>query len=274
MPEQVKTIILCGGLGTRLAEETHLIPKPMVRIGDRPMLWHIMQCYARHGFEDFILALGYKSEVIKRYFLDYHLASSDVRVNLQSGEVKVSEQHAENWSILMKETGANSMTGGRLLRLQNELREEGTFMLTYGDGLANVDLKRLLAYHRAHGQIATITAVRPPARFGHLSISGDQVAAFDEKPQIQSGWINGGFFVFEPTIFDYLENDQSILERSPLERLAKAGQMRVYRHDGFWQCMDTIRDRQYLESLCAGSDPLPWMCPVGESAHCLSKETV
>lgn len=253
----MKTVILCGGLGTRLSEETSLRPKPMVEIGARPILWHIMKSYAAHGFDEFVLALGYKGEYIKDYFLNYHPRTSDLTVRLATGEVIFKNPTAEDWSVSLVDTGAQSMTGGRLHRLEPLLREHGTFMLTYGDGVANVDIRKLVEFHKKHGKIATITAVRPPARFGELVMNGDSIEAFKEKPQTGAGWINGGFFVFEPGIFDYLHGDATVLEESPLEKLANDGQLKAYRHDGFWQCMDTLRDRNALDNLWQ-SGHAPW----------------
>ena len=245
----MKTVIFCGGLGTRLAEETQLRPKPMVEIGGRPMLWHIMKIYERFGINDFVLALGYKGEYIKDYFLNYHPRTSDLTVHLKSGQVDYSNPTAEDWRVSLIDTGPETMTGGRLLRLRSQLESGGTFMLTYGDGVADVDIAALLAFHRSHGRIATVTAVRPPVRFGELTIKDEQVADFQEKPQAREGWINGGFFVFEPEIFDFIEGDKTLLEREPLEKIAEAAQLMAFRHYGYWQCMDTIRDKQTLEEL-------------------------
>lgn len=251
----MKTVILCGGLGTRLSEETQVRPKPMVEIGGRPILWHIMKIYERHGFNDFTLALGYKGEFIKDYFLNYHARQSDLTVDLKTGIVNYSNATAEDWRVSLVDTGASSMTGGRLLRLKSQLRE--TFMLTYGDGVSDIDLTKLLAFHRSHGRIATVTAVRPPARFGDLIIEDGQVKRFQEKPQAGSGWINGGFFVFEPAIFDFLSDDTTILERTPLERLASENHLMSYQHDGYWQSMDTLRDKVALEEQWA-TGKAPW----------------
>lgn len=253
----MKVVILCGGLGTRLSEETQVKPKPMVEIGGRPILWHIMKIYERHGFQDFLLALGYKGEVIKDYFLNYHAHQSDLKVSLKTGNIEYGDPMSEDWHVGLINTGATSMTGGRLLRLKPHLQDHGAFMLTYGDGVSNVDLGALLAFHRSHGKLATVTAVRPPARFGDLAIDGDAVRQFAEKPQTGEGWINGGFFVFEPGVFDYLENDATILEKAPLERLAADGQLMCHRHSGYWQSMDTLRDKQALEDLWA-SGAAPW----------------
>ncbi len=253
----MKTVILCGGLGTRLSEETQIRPKPMVEIGGRPILWHIMKVYERHGVQDFLLALGYKGEVIKDYFLHYHARQSDLTVHLKSGRVDYSNPTAEDWRVSMVDTGSATQTGGRVLRLKPLLQSEGTFMLTYGDGIADVDVQALLAFHRQHGKLATVTAVRPPARFGDLMIEGDQVASFTEKPQAGEGWINGGYFAFEPGVFDFIEDDSTILEKKPLERLAEVGQLMAFRHAGYWQSMDTLRDKHALEALWSKGDA-PW----------------
>jgi len=253
----VRTVILCGGLGTRLSEETQVKPKPMVEICGRPILWHIMKIYERHGFNDFVLALGYKGEVVKDYFLNYHARLSDLTVHLINGQVDYSNPTAENWRVSLIDTGANTMTGGRLLRLKPYLQSGGTFMLTYGDGVSDVDISALLAFHRSHGRLATVTAVRPPVRFGELSINETQVTNFQEKPQAGEGWINGGFLVFEPAVFDFIGGDSTMLERGPLEQIALKGELMAYRHPGYWQCMDTLRDKQALEELWANGKA-PW----------------
>lgn len=245
----VKVVVLCGGLGTRLAEETQVRPKPMVEVGGRPILWHIMKIYEKHHFNNFVLALGYKGEVIKDYFLNYHARQSDLTVHLKSGQVDYSNPGAEDWHVSLIDTGAATLTGGRLLRLRSQLQSGGTFMLTYGDGVSDIDVDKLLAFHRTHGRLATVTAVRPPARFGNLQMEDNCVSRFEEKPQTGEGWINGGFFVFEPEVFDYLEDDMTILEKAPLERLASDGQLMAYKHLGYWQSMDTLRDKQALEEL-------------------------
>ena len=242
----MKTVILAGGLGSRLSEETQIKPKPMVEIGGVPILLHIMKIYHHYKCNDFVVALGYKGEVIKDYFINYHPLNSDVTVQLKSGQVRYENADVDDWTVRMVDTGKESMTGGRLHRLESILRSHGTFMLTYGDGVANVDIDALIAFHKRHGKLATVTAVRPPARFGTMAFDGDSVLHFKEKPQMGEGWINGGFFVFEPGIFDYLHGDSTILEREPLENLARDGQLMSYRHDGFWHPMDTIRDRDYL----------------------------
>ncbi len=253
----MKVVILCGGLGTRLSEETELKPKPMVEIGGRPILWHILKHYAHYGFNEFALALGYKGEVIKRYLLEYYYLSSSLTVQLDEGKA-TAHQHKEreNWRVHLVDTGNQTQTGGRLKRLAVLLEQE-TFMMTYGDGVSNVNLRKLLEFHRSHKKLATVTAVRPPARFGGLVFDGDLITEFTEKPQVGEGWINGGFFVFEPQVLDYLEGDDTILEREPLERLAKDRQLVAYRHDDFWQCMDTLRDTRLLESLWQTSKA-PW----------------
>lgn len=255
----MKTIILCGGLGTRLAEETVVKPKPMVEIGDKPIMWHIMNWYNQFDYNDFVLALGYKGEYIKNYFLNYYSMQSDLKVNLKTGEVDYTEKNSVDWSINLIDTGLNSLTGGRLYNLKNFLNDEETFMLTYGDGVANVNIKELVSFHKSHGKIATVTAVRPPARFGEMIFGENNlVTEFAEKPQTTKGWINGGFFVFNKEIFNYLDKgDMTILERAPLENLAKDGQLKAFKHSGFWQCMDTIRDKNYLNEIWSQGEA-PW----------------
>jgi len=254
----MKTIILCGGLGTRLSEETHLKPKPMVEIGGKPILWHIMKVYQQFGINDFFLALGYKGEVIKDYFINYHARQSNLNIELKSGKVQYSDPTSEDWNISLIHTGPSTMTGGRLLRLKSYLKDSGTFMLTYGDGVSDINIKELLNFHKLHGKIATVSAVRPPVRFGELIINGDHVSHFQEKPQAGEGWINGGFFVFEPKIFDFIKDDTTFLEREPLEQLAQHGELMAYKHPGFWQCMDTIRDRDFLEEYLQNGKA-PWI---------------
>ena len=253
----MRTVILAGGLGTRLSEETSIKPKPMVEIGGFPIVWHIMNIYARYDLKRFILALGYKGDMIKDYFIRYHAANSDITVNLCNGALEYHRTQRRDWEVRMIDTGHETLTGGRLHRLEPHLRDGGTFMLTYGDGVADVNVAELLAFHQRHGRIATLTAVRPPARFGTMSFDGDRVIDFKEKPQTQEGWINGGFFVFEPEVFDYLNGDQTVLEGDPLEQLAADGELMAYRHEGFWQCMDTLRDRNRLESLWE-TGAAPW----------------
>jgi glucose-1-phosphate cytidylyltransferase len=244
----VNVVILAGGLGTRLAEETEVQPKPMIEIGDRPILWHILKHYAHHGFQDFFVALGYRGEVIKRYFLDYASLRGSIRVDLAQGSATPYEPQREDWALHLVETGAATNTGGRVKRLQAGLKDK-TFMLTYGDGVSDLDLRALLTFHRAHGRIATLTAVRPPSRFGAIEFAGDNVKGFTEKPQTGEGWINGGYMVLEPAIFRYLSDDRCSLESDALEQLASEGQLMGYRHEGFWQCMDTLRDKRSLESM-------------------------
>ncbi len=244
----MKVVILCGGLGTRLREETDVRPKPMVEIGGRPILWHLMKGYGQQGFREFVLALGYKSEVIKRYFIEYRQMQSHLTVSLRTGHVEAHGVDSEDWLVDLVETGVQTQSGGRLKRLAPRLGNE-TFMLTYGDGVSDIDLHALLAFHRSHGRLVTVSAVRPPARFGQLVFDGDLVTEFTEKPQIGEGWINGGFFVMEPGALDYLAGDETVLEREPLERLAKDGELAAFRHESFWQCMDTMRDVRLLESL-------------------------
>jgi glucose-1-phosphate cytidylyltransferase len=255
----MKVAILAGGVGTRLVEETEIKPKPMVEIGGAPILWHIMRHYAHYGFEDFVVALGYKGEYIKRYFVEYCSLVDDLRVDLGSGEVTARSRDAErpDWTVDLVDTGLHTQTGGRIKRLQPYVNDE-TFMLTWGDGVSDVNLHDLLAFHRAHGKLCTLTAVRPPARFGHLELGdGGAITEFSEKPQTGEGWINGAFFVCEPEVFDYVEGDTTAWEREPLERLAKDGQLMAYQHHSFWQCMDTLRDKQLLQSLWDSGDA-PW----------------
>ncbi len=252
----MKVIILAGGLGTRLAEETSVRPKPMVEVGGKPMLWHIMHIYAQHGFKDFLVACGYKGEMIKEYFHNFFIRNSDYMINLKDGSCQIVNSNGFDWRIGVIDTGLDTMTAGRLLRLRQWIGDE-PFMVTYGDGLSDVNISELVAFHRAHGRTATVTAVRPPARFGGLLLSGDQVIDFSEKPQTGEGWINGGFFVFEPDVFDYIASEQTSLEREPLDRLAAAGQLMAFSHQGFWQPMDTMRERLLLESLWE-SGKAPW----------------
>ena len=244
----MNVILLAGGFGSRLNEFTEVIPKPMVRVGGKPILWHIMQTYANYGHKDFYVALGYKAEVIKEYFLNYRALNADFKVDLTSGKITPHQVDDVDWRITLVNTGENTMTGGRAKRMQNFLPNE-TFMLTYGDGVANIDIKSLLNFHKSHGKMVTMTAVRPAARFGELELEGDQVVSFEEKPQMHNGWINGGYFVIEPSFFDLISGDSTLLEREPLEQAAKLGELMAYRHEGFWQCMDTKRDHELLESL-------------------------
>ena len=253
----MKIIILAGGLGTRLAEETEIKPKPLVEIGERPILWHIMKHYAQYGFKEFVIALGYKGDLIKRFFLDQATLHGNLTIEMQTGKAVMRNQTHEDWVVHLEDTGLESSTGGRIARLRDYLGEE-TFMLTYGDGVSNVDLNALLALHKKHGKIVTLTAVRPPARFGGLIFDGDLIAQFTEKSQIGEGWINGGFMVMEPKIFDYIPYDSTNLEAHVLEQLAVEGQLAAYRHDDFWQCMDTLRDKKLLENMWQAGNA-PWM---------------
>lgn len=253
-----KVAILAGGVGSRLVEETEVKPKPMVEIGNRPVLWHIMKHYAHYGHKEFYIALGYKGEVIKRYMVDYCSLSSDLTVDLNTGQVRnhANGQSRPDWKVNLIDTGDATLTGGRIKRLAPYIGNEG-FMLTWGDGVSDVDLNRLVEFHRSHGKFATVTAVRPPARFGRLELDGNAVRHFSEKPQLGEGWINGAFFVLEPQVFDYIDGDMTQWEREPLERLAADGQLMAYFHASFWQCMDTLRDKRLLESLWQ-SGKAPW----------------
>jgi glucose-1-phosphate cytidylyltransferase len=255
----MKVVILAGGLGTRLQEETELKPKPMVEIGGRPVLWHIMKSFANQDFREFCVALGYKGEVVKNYFLNYYYVQNNLTVSLSDAQVKVHQGECEDWTIHLIDTGLKTMTGGRLKRLAPWIGNS-TFMMTYGDGVASVNVRELLEYHKRHGKLATVTAVRPPARFGGIALDGDRVTRFFEKPQIGEGWINGGFFVLEPKVLDYIAGDDDVFEKEPLERLAEEGNLLAYRHEGFWQCMDTLRDVRLLEHLCQAGEP-PWLKP-------------
>ncbi len=252
----MRVVILAGGLGTRLAEETEVRPKPMVEVGGRPLLWHIMKHFARYGHREFVIALGYRGEQIKRYFLDWSSLGGDLTVDLANGTVSRHGSQTEDWCVHLVDTGLETLTGGRLRRLRQWLGDD-TFMVTYGDGVSDIDLDALVAFHRAHGKIATVTAVRPPARFGGIVFDGDRVACFTEKPQIGEGWINGGFLVCSGGLFPYLHSDYSSLEAHGLEQLARDGELMAYRHHGFWQCMDTLRDKRLLESLWQ-SGQCPW----------------
>lgn len=250
----MKVILLAGGFGTRLAEYTDVIPKPMVPIGGKPILWHIMKTYAHFGHKDFYVALGYKAEVIKEYFLNYRALNSDFTVDLSSGTVKPHQVDAVDWKVTLVNTGEKSMTGGRVKRMQSFIGNE-TCMLTYGDGVADIDLDALLAFHKSHGKMVTVSAVRPTARFGELSLDHGQVKSFKEKPQLHEGWINGGYFVVEPEFFELIAGDETLLEREPLEQATKLGELMAYCHDGFWHCMDTKRDHDLLESLWSAGAP-------------------
>jgi glucose-1-phosphate cytidylyltransferase len=252
----MKAVILAGGLGTRISEETHLKPKPMVEIGGRPILWHVMKIYAAHGISDFVICAGYKGYVIKEYFANYFLHMSDVTFDMQHNRMEVHQRRSEPWRVTIVDTGDATMTGGRLKRVREYLGDE-TFCFTYGDGVGNVNITELVAFHRREKRLATLTGVQPPGRYGALSIDGTAVTSLQEKPMGDGGWINGGFFVLEPGVIDYVEGDATLWERQPMQRLATEGQMSVYMHTGFWQPMDTLREKNYLEELWA-SGKAPW----------------
>ena len=252
----MKVIILAGGFGTRLSEYTNVIPKPMVSIGGKPILWHIMNTYAHFGHNDFHIALGYKAELIKDYFLNYRALNADFTVDLESGDITHHQVESNNWKVTLVNTGEHSMTGGRVKRMQSYIGNE-PFLLTYGDGVADINLEELLSFHQDHGKMVTVSAVRPAARFGELEMSGNKVSNFQEKPQLHEGWINGGYFVINPEFFEFIDGDSTMLEREPLEKATQAGELMAYKHDGFWHCMDTKRDHDLLESLCL--DGAPWI---------------
>jgi glucose-1-phosphate cytidylyltransferase len=252
----MKVVILAGGFGTRLSEYTDSIPKPMVTIGGKPILWHIMKTYAKYGYTDFHLALGYKAELIKDYFLNYRSLNSDFTIDLENGNLTAHQKDDVTWKVTLVDTGLHSMTGGRVKRMQDFIGNE-TFLLTYGDGVANIDIEALVNFHKSHGKMVTVSAVHPGARFGELDIDGDTVTSFKEKPQITQGWINGGYFVIQPEFFDLIQGDDTILEHGPLEKVAQIGELKTYKHDGFWQCMDTKRDRDSLEELWQTNNA-PW----------------
>ena len=252
----MKVAILAGGVGSRLAEETEIKPKPMVEIGGKPILWHIMMHYAHYGLKQFVIALGYKGDLIKRFMVDYCSLNGNLSVNFRDGTISTQADGREDWTVELVDTGQATLTGGRIKRLAPYIGDE-TFMLTWGDGVSDVNLHELLKFHRSHGRMVTITAVRPPARFGRLDMLGDQVVRFSEKPQLSEGWINGAFFVLEPAVFDYIKGDDTQWESEPLERLAEDGEVMAYRHHSFWQCMDTLRDKRLLERAWA-EGPAPW----------------
>lgn len=253
----MKVVILAGGLGTRISEESHLKPKPMIEIGDKPILWHIMKLYSAYGYNEFIICCGYKQYVIKEYFADYYLHNCDVTFDFSAeNKMIVHSNEAEPWKVTVIDTGLHTMTGGRIKRIRQHIGDN-PFMLTYGDGVADIDITQVLEFHKAHGKIGTMSAVRPEGRFGVLELEKNSVKSFREKDKNDGGWINCGFMVMEPTIFDYIEGDQTTFEREPLERLAKEGQLECYKHKGFWQCMDTMRDKEKLESLW-NSGCAPW----------------
>jgi len=251
----LKTVILAGGLGTRISEESHLKPKPMIEIGGRPIIWHIMKIYGAHGLNEFVVCCGYKGYVIKEYFANYFMHMSDVTIDMTTNGMEVHNQNAEPWKITLVDTGEQTMTGGRLRRVRDYLG--GTFCLTYGDGVSNVDVSALIDFHKARGRAATVTAIQPAGRFGALGIDGTRVTSFEEKPKGDGQWVNGGFFVCEPSVLDRIDGDTSIFEQAPLRGLADDGELSVWKHDGFWAAMDTLRDKTYLEDLWA-SDRAPW----------------
>jgi glucose-1-phosphate cytidylyltransferase len=255
----IKAVILAGGLGTRISEETHLKPKPMIEIGGRPILWHIMKIYSAHGVNDFIICCGYKGFVIKEYFANYFLHMSDVTFDMGSNEMEVHHKMAEPWRVTLVDTGEETMTGGRLKRVANYVRDQEAFCFTYGDGVANVDIRAQLDFHRQHGKLASVTAVQPPGRYGALLRDGSSVYGFQEKPPGDGGWINGGFFVLNPRVIEFIAGDQSIWEAGPLESIAQTGQLQAFEHRGFWQPMDTLRDKIHLEQLWT-SGKAPWKC--------------
>ncbi len=254
----MKVVILAGGFGTRISEESHLKPKPMIEIGNMPIMWHIMKWYSHFGFNEFIICCGYKQHVIKEFFANYYLHHSDVTFDFaDSGKIIAHKESAENWKVTVVDTGLYTMTGGRLKRIKRFLGNE-SFMMTYGDGVSDVDLGALLKFHKDHGLIATLTGVQPEGRFGVLDLEGDHIRSFREKSRDDMGWINGGFMVLEPEVIDYINGDDTMFEREPLEILADKGQLACYKHKGFWQCMDTLRDKEKLEKLIS-ANKAPWM---------------
>jgi len=253
----MKVVILAGGFGTRLSEETDIKPKPMIEIGEKPILWHIIKIYSYYGFNDFIICLGYKGYIIKEYFSNYFLHQSDVTMDLEKNSMEIHQSKAEPWKITLVDTGLNTMTGGRIKRVQKYINDE-TFMLTYGDGVGSINISELFEFHKKHNKFATVTAVQPSGRFGALNLDKQaNVLSFQEKPKGDNAWINGGFFVLEPKIFDYIEGDETLWERKPVENLAKDGELIAYKHSGFWHAMDTLRDKNYLEQLWK-SGQAPW----------------
>lgn len=252
----MKAVILAGGLGTRISEESHLRPKPMIEVGGKPILWHIMKTYSHYGINDFVICCGYKGYVIKEYFANYFLHMSDVTFDMSRNSMEVHQRYVEPWRVTLVNTGEETLTGGRLRRVREHLGDEA-FCFTYGDGLSDIDIGELVRFHRGHGRLATVTAIQPPGRYGALDMDGDAVARFQEKPAGDGAWINGGYFVLEPAVIDYIDGDQSSWEGEPLMRLAREGQLMSYRHSGFWQAMDTLRDKNQLEELWAKGSP-PW----------------
>jgi glucose-1-phosphate cytidylyltransferase len=250
----MKAVILAGGLGTRISEESHLRPKPMIEIGSRPILWHIMKIYSLHGINDFVICLGYKGYVIKEYFANYFLHMSDVTFDMANNSMQVHERYAEPWRVTLVDTGQDTLTGGRLKRVRDYIGEE-TFCFTYGDGVSDLDIGKLLAFHRSHGKLATVTAIQPPGRYGALNLEDRAVTSFQEKPAGDGAWINGGFFVLEPAVLDYIGGDQTSWESEPLQRLAHDRQLMAFFHSGFWQAMDTLRDKNHLEALWEANPP-------------------
>lgn len=252
----MKVVILAGGFGTRLAEMTDLLPKPMVTVGGHPILWHIMNIYSSKGYKDFVIALGYKATIIKEFFLNYSSLNADLTVDMETGDITWHSPSQLDWKVTLIDTGLHTMTGGRIRRLKEYLKGE-PFMMTYGDGVSDIDIDDLLEFHRSHGKMVTVTTVRPVARFGELDLHGTRVKSFKEKPQTGMGWINGGFFVMQPEFLDLIADDATVLEREPLEEVAARGELVAYRHEGFWQCMDTMRDRKYLQELWS-ENRAPW----------------
>lgn len=253
----MKAVILAGGFGTRLAEETVLKPKPMVEVGGKPILWHIMKIFEAGGVDEFIIALGYKGEIIKDYFLNYYAIHNDISVDLKTGTTTIHDGKQPDWKVHLVDTGAASMTGGRLKRLKSWLKDDDDFFFTYGDGVADIDVRKLAAFHRSHGRTATVTTVRPPARFGNLTFTGDHVTNFHEKPEEGEGWINGGFFVLNRAAIDTIDGDSTIWEREPVERMVATGELMGYRHFGFWSCMDTLKEKEMLDEMWASGNA-PW----------------
>ena len=253
----MKAVILAGGLGSRLSEETVARPKPMVEIGGKPILWHILNIFSCHGVTEFIIALGYRGEVVKQYFLNFYALNNNISIDLTSGHTSIHDGNSPPWKVHLVDTGLQTQTGGRVKRIDDWLGDDTTFMLTYGDGVADIDIRALTRFHESHGNLATVTTVRPPARFGQIVLRGDRVGEFTEKPQAGEGWINGGFFVLSRKVLGYIDGDETLWERDPMERLARDGQLMAYRHDGFWQPMDTLRDKRLLEELWA-SGRAPW----------------